>query len=162
MLVYLKVSLGLLSLALLVGSCSGPYASNGEVATEDSLHIDTVAILDEVIDLVITEDNVAEVLSDRLKSGDMELLEKSLEDVKLQLIDIKQAGEKDKYVSYILKVQQYLSEHSAELEELSPEGFPAAKEIMEMYRIPTPKQEEVIQPLVVDTLSDIKTEGFQF
>lgn len=107
------LSLVAVATAISFASCGG--STNGNTAQEDSLQIDTVAVLDQTSAL----DVVANILSQKLEQKDVAGIQAVVEEVKEQVEALIATGDVEEAAKYASKIQQFVETNKAKLEEIS-------------------------------------------
>ena len=143
----MKKIFSLVAIAVVISfaSCGGNTSSN--VAVEDSLFIDTVAVLDEPQTL----ENVANALTRKLESGDVAGIRTVIDQVSRQVRDLINAGDAAAAAEYVSKIKEFVETNKAKIEEIAGAGSTALDEIMNAVQA-LPSDAENAANEAVDTL----------
>lgn len=124
-------SLVAVAAAISFASCGGN--TKGNTAEEDSLLIDTVAVLDQTTAI----ENVAEVLTQKLAEKDPAGIQAVVEEVKEQVEALVATGDVEAAAKYASKIQEFVDANKAKLEEIS-EGKTTIEELINAVKeLPT-------------------------
>ena len=143
----MKKIFSLVAIAVVISfaSCGGNASSN--VAVEDSLFIDTVAVLDEPQTL----ENVANALTRKLESGDVAGIRTVIAQASRQVRDLINAGDAAAAAEYVSKIKEFVETNKAKIEEIAGAGSTALDEIMNAVQ-DLPSDAENAANEAVDTL----------
>ena len=117
-------SLVAVAAAFSFASCGGNSSSN--TAEEDSLFIDTVAVLDQAQ----TIENVASALTQKLESGDVAGIQTVIAQVTEQVKDLINAGDAAGAAEYVSKIKEFVETNKAKIEEIAGAGSTTINEII--------------------------------
>ena len=145
----MKKIFSLVAIAVVISfaSCGGNTSSN--VAVEDSLFIDTVAVLDEPQTL----ENVANALTRKLESGDVAGIRTVIDQVSRQVRDLINAGDAAAAAEYVSKIKEFVDTNKAKIKEIAGAGSTALDEIMNAVQA-LPSDAENAADEAVDALKD--------
>ena len=122
----MKKFFSLIAVAIVISfaSCGGGTTSN--TAEEDSLFIDTVAVLDQTQTL----ESVASALDQKLENGDAAGIQAVVAEVAEQVRDLVAAGDNTAAAEYASKIKDFVETNKAKIEEIAGAGSSVVNEII--------------------------------
>lgn len=122
----MKKFFSLIAVAIVISfaSCGGGTTSN--TAEEDSLFIDTVAVLDQTQTL----ESVTSALDQKLENGDAAGIQAVVAEVAEQVRDLVAAGDNTAAAEYASKIKDFVETNKAKIEEIAGAGSSVVNEII--------------------------------
>ena len=122
----MKKFFSLIAAAIVVSFASCGVNTTSNTAEEDSLFIDTVAVLDQTQTL----ESVASALTQKLENGDAAGIQAVVAEVAEQVKDLVAAGDNTAAAEYASKIKDFVETNKAKIEEIAGAGSSVVNEII--------------------------------